>query len=463
MNESETSRSTRREFIKTTGRIAAVSTLAGVALPHVHAAGSGTIQLALVGCGGRGTGAVNNAFHSKGGPVKLVAMADVFESRLNGSFDGLNQNNADKMDVPQDRKFVGFDAYKKAMDCLKPGDIVILTTPPAFRWVHFGYAIAKGLNVFMEKPVTVDGPTSKRMLAQAEEASKKSLKVGVGLMSRHSRAMQELQKRIQDGEIGDVILLRGYRMHGPVGSAFSTKWPGEPSELLWQIKRFHGFLWASGGCFNDFYIHHVDHLCWMKDAWPIKAQALGGRHYRQDPDGQPYVDQNFDSYSVEYTFADGAKMYMDGRCINGCNDIYSSYAHGSKGLAIVSKSSDCGFPSSIFKGQNPQRSNLLWTSPNLPDQMDPYTNEWNDLMEAIRNDKPYNEAALGVQASLVSSMGRMAAHTGQEITYDDMLNCEHEFAPDVDKFTANSPAPLLASADGKYPVPMPGITKKREY
>ena len=128
-------------------------------------------------------------------------------------------------------------------------------------------------------------------------------------MSRHSRALQELQQRIQDGEIGDVILLRGYRMHGPVGSAFQTKWPGSPSELLWQIRNFHGFLWASGGCFNDFYIHHVDHLCWMKNAWPVKAQALGGRHYKLNPEGVPYVDQNFDTYSVEYTFADGAKMY----------------------------------------------------------------------------------------------------------------------------------------------------------
>jgi hypothetical protein len=175
------------------------------------------------------------------------------------------------------------------------------------------------------------------------------------------------------------------------------------------------------------------------------------------------VDQNFDSYAVEYTFDDGSKMYMDGRCMNGCNDIYSSYAHGSKGLAIVSKSSDCGAPSTTFKGQNAQRSNMIWTSKIAPDQSDPYQNEWNDLMEAIRNDKPYNEAERGVKASLVSSMGRMAAHTGQEITFDDMLNCEHEFAPDVDKLAMNSPAPLQADKDGKYPAPMPGITKKREY
>jgi predicted dehydrogenase len=463
MNETSSSLTNRREFIKTTGRLAAASALAGVALPAVHAASTDVIKLALVGCGGRGTGAADNALNCAGGPLKLVAMADVFENRLNSSFDGLKAKCGDKMDVPQDHKFVSFDGYKKAMDCLNPGDIVILTTPPAFRWVHFTYAIAKGLNVFMEKPVTVDGPSSRKMLKLAEAAAAKNLKVAVGLMSRHSRPLQELYKRIQDGEIGDVILLRGYRMHEPAAAAFSTKWPGQPSELLWQIQNFHSFLWASGGCYNDFYIHHVDHLCWMKNALPVRAQALGGRHYKTDADGVSYVDQNLDTYSVEYTFPDGAKMYMDGRCMYNCASIYHSFAQGSKGLAVVSKNGDCGTPSMIFKGQNQQRSNLLWTSKDTPGQENPYVNEWDDFLDAIRNDKPYSEAKRGIEISTVSSMGRMAAHTGQEITYDDMLNCEHEFAPDVDKLTFDSPAPVQAGKDGKYPGPMPGVTTKREY
>jgi predicted dehydrogenase len=301
------------------------------------------------------------------------------------------------------------------------------------------------------------------MLGLAEESVKKNLKVGVGLMSRHSRPLQELADRIHGGEIGEIILLRGYRMQGPLASFRSTRWPGDPSELLWQIQRFHSFLWASGGCFNDFYIHHIDHLCWMKNAWPVKAQALGGRHYRTEPNGTPFVDQNLDTYAVEYTFEDGTKMLMDGRCINGCADIYSSYAHGSKGSAIVAKSGDCGAPSSMFKGQTPRRSDLLWTSQSKPGQEDPYLNEWNDLVDAIRNDKPYNEAKRGIEATIVSNLGRMAAHTGQELTFDEMLNCEHEFAPGLDKLTMSSPSPLPADKDGKYPVPMPGITKKREY
>ncbi|MEK7675233.1 MAG: Gfo/Idh/MocA family oxidoreductase [Verrucomicrobiota bacterium] len=464
MNEATNSLTTRREFLKNTSRIAAASALAGTALPYVHAAENNTIQVALIGCGGRGSGAAVNALNVKNGPLKLVAMADVFKQRLDGSYDALKRNQVGKLvDVPEDRKFVGFDAYRKAMDCLKPGDIAIFASPPAFRWVHFTYAIAKGLNVFMEKPVTVDGPTSRRMLQLGEESVKKNLKVGVGLMSRHSRALQELAQRIQDGEIGDIILMRGYRMHGPIGFFSSLPKPPGVSELMYQVQRFHSFLWASGGNYSDFYIHIIDHLGWMKNAWPVKAQALGGRHYRQSPEGVTYVDQNLDTYAVEYTFEDGSKFDFDGRCINGCHDIYSSYVHGSKGLAVASRNGDCGTPSAIFKGQNPRRSNLLWESKVKPDEQDPYQNEWNDLVDAIRNDKPYNEVKRGVEGSLVTSLGRMAAHTGQEVTYEEILNSDHEFAPGLDKLAADSPAPLQAGPDGKYPVPAPGIKTKREY
>jgi predicted dehydrogenase len=429
----------------------------------MYAAENNTIQVALVGCGGRGAGAAADALSVKNGPIKLVAMADVFANRLADSYKALKDGHGEKVDVPEGRRFVGFDGYRKAMDCLRPGDIAIFATPPAFRWVHFSYAIEKGLNVFMEKPVTVDGPTSKRMFKLAEDATAKNLKVGVGLMSRHSRALQELAKRVQDGEIGDIILQRGYRMHGPGGYFNSLPKPAGANELLYQVQRFHSFIWASGGNYSDFYIHLIDHLSWMKNAWPVKAQALGGRHYRQSPEGVTYVDQNFDVYAVEYTYADGTKFNFDGRCMTGCQDIYSSYLHGTKGMAVVSRSGDCGLPSSTYKGQTPSRPDLLWESKIGPDQQNPYQNEWNDLVDAIRNDKPYNEAKRGVEASLVTSMGRMAAHTGQEITYDDMLNCAHEMAPGLDKLTMDSPAPLQAGPDGRYPVPRPGIVKDREY
>ncbi len=462
MSQDIRSMASRREFLKNTGRIAAASALAGIALPHVHAAENNTIQVALIGCGGRGSGAAADAMSVKYGPVKLVALADVFPDRVKSSYDNLKKQFGDKVDSPQDRQFVGFDAYQKAMDCLKPGDIAIFATPPAFRWVHLAYAVEKGLNVFMEKPLTADGPTSRRMLKFAEEATAKNLKVGVGLMSRHSRALQQLATRIHDGEIGDLILMRGYRMHGPIAGYYGPK-PKEMSEVEFQVRKFHAFIWASGGAFSDFYIHIIDHCCWMKNAWPVKAQALGGRHYRQTPEGVACIDQNFDVYSTEYTFADDTKFIMDGRCILGCNDIYNSFAHGAKGTAIISRSGDCGGPSATFKGLAATKPNKLWESKVPPDEGNPYQNEWNDLVDAIRNDKPYNEVKRGVEASLVTSMGRMAAHTGREITFDDMLNCEHEMAPGVDKLTMDSPAPLLPGPDGKYPIPQPGIVTQREY
>ncbi len=324
MSETTKKSTSRREFLKSTGRIAAVSALAAGVVPRIYAAENNTIKVALIGCGGRGTGAASDALSVKNGPIKLVALADVFENRVARSYKGLKGRHAKQVDVPEGRKFVGFDGYKQAMDCLSPGDIAIFASPPAFRWVHFTYAIRKGLNVFMEKPVTVDGPTSRRMFKLAEEATAKNLKVGVGLMSRHSRALEQLFQRIQDGEIGEIILQRGYRMHGPAAFFRSLPKPPGISDLLYQIQRFHSFIWASGGNFSDFNIHVIDHLCWMKNAWPIKAHALGGRHYRQSPEGITYVDQNFDTYSVEYTYADGSKFFLDGRCIDGCHNIFSS-------------------------------------------------------------------------------------------------------------------------------------------
>lgn len=446
----------RRAFLKASSTVAAATALANVAIPKVHAAEDSTVQVALIGCGGRGTGAVADALQTKSGPIKLVAMADVFENRLNNSHDSLKKQFQGLVDVPSDRKFIGFDGYKHAIDSLKKGDVAIMTTPPAFRWVFYKYAIEKGVNVFMEKPVTVDGPSSRKMLELNEEAIKKNLKVGVGLMCRHSQARGELGKRIQDGEMGDLLTLRCYRMHGPVGFFSSGPKPEGISELMYQVQRFHSFLWASGGAFSDFYIHNIDECCWMKDAWPVQAQATGGRHYRGDS-----IDQNFDNYSVEYTFADGSKLFMYGRCMPGCHDEFASYAHGSKGAALISSQGHWPARSTIYKSQKMDKNNVQWAYEG--NEQNPYHVEWEKLVKAIREDTPHNEVKRGVEASVVTSMGRMAAHTGQIVTYDDMLNCEHEFAPELDKLTKDSEAPLKLAPNGKYPVPQPGLNKDREW
>ena len=456
MTEPKTDNS-RRAFLRTTGQVAAASALAGVAIPSVHAGEDNTIRVALIGCGGRGAGAASNALAAKGGPLKLVALADVFRDRLDHCHEALTNEASDKVDVPDNRKFVGFDGYKAAMDCLRPGDIAIMATPPAFRWVQFGAAIERGLNVFMEKPLTVDGPTSKRMFELGEKAAAKNLKVGVGLMCRHCDARGELFKRIQDGAIGDIVLLRAYRQSAPVGSALVEPRPDGISELMYQIQRFHGFLWASGGCFSDFLIHNIDECCWMKNDWPTKASATGARTYREN-----YIDQNFDTYSVEYSFKDGAKMMLEGRTITGCKPEFASYVHGTKGSAVISESGHTPSRCRIFKGQNMTRKEVVWAAPQP--EVSPYQLEWDHLIAAIRDNTPYNEVKRGTEASLVTSMGRMAAHTGQVVTFDDMLNCSHEFAPTVASLTIDGPAPLQVDPKlGHYPWPQPGITVDREF
>ena len=460
MSENRDFETDRRQFLKIAGA-ASVAGLGALHLPSVHAYGKNvdSLQVALVGCGGRGTGAAADALSVNNAPLRLVAMADVFQDRLDGSHAAITQNfqqTPEKVEVPQERRFIGFEAYKQAMDALNPGDIVILATPLAFRWVHYQYAIEKGLNVFMEKPVIADGPSAKRMLELAKKADEKGIKSAVGLMVRHCRGRMELHDRISNGEIGDIVMMRAYRMHGPVASCFSTRKPPEKSEVMYQIERFHSFLWASGGLFSDFYIHQIDETSWMKNAWPVKAQALGGRHYRGD-----FIDQNFDSYAVEYTYPDGSKLFFDGRTMLGCRNDMSSVVHGSKGSAIVSASGHTPGRVKIFSGQRQHRDDEVWAFPQP--EANPYQLEWIDFVEAITKNLPYNEVPRGVEASLVTAMGRMAAHTGQEISYEQMLDCPHEFAPNVDKMTADGPAPVMPLEDGSYPVPQPGILTEFEY
>ncbi len=460
MSDSLSTVLSRRDLLKTTGTVAAASTLASLS-SSLYAAEDSTIRVALVGCGGRGTGATANALEVPNEPIKLVAMADVFDGKLSLSHNGLKTKFGDKVDVPEDRRFIGFEAYKEAMDALSPGDIVILTTPPAFRWVQFTYAIEKGLNVFMEKPLTVDGPGTRKMLALGEQAKAKNLKVGVGLMCRHSKARGELFDRIQDGQLGDVLLIRAYRMLGPTGNTPVAPNPGELSDLQYQIKNFHGFLWLSGGAYSDFLIHNIDEGCWMKNDFPVEAIASGGRHYRGDA-----IDQNFDTYSTEYTFADGTKMMVEGRTLFGCYQDFATYVHGSKGSAVCSQGGHFPAKSRIYKNQQMDKGDLVWAYQSdgpKGDESNPYQDEWNDLIEAIRNDLPYNEVERGAKASLVTSMGRMAAHTGKKITYDQILNEGMEFAPGIADLTLDSNSPLMPNADGKYPVPQPGLITKQEY
>ena len=445
----------RRKFLTTASQALATTTLLS-GVTHslhsslVHAAGSDSINIALIGCGGRGGGAAADALGIVEAPLKLTALADVAEGRTEMVRRILSRQFPDQVDVPDDRMFKGFDAFKQALDTLRPGDIAIFATPAAFRATHFEYAISRGLHVFMEKPVAVDGPSAKRIIDLASKADLNKLKVGVGLMCRHCPRRRELFDRLQSGEAGELLAFRAYREHAPAHNL--DLFPGVPddtTELAWQVKRFHNFLWASGGIFSDYYIHNIDEVCWMKNAWPVTAVATGGRHYKGKMN-----DQNFDSYAVEYTFEDGTKFYFSGRAMKDCGRKFGGFGQGSKGAFTISARGHKPSRATIYKGQKMEESQILWTA--AQPEPNPYKEEWRHLVSAILMDVPYNEAVRGAQASLVTAMGRFAAHTGKQVTYDEMLVMPDDMTASVAGMTENSAAPVLADANGIYPVPMPG-------
>ncbi|MFZ5832464.1 MAG: Gfo/Idh/MocA family protein [Planctomycetota bacterium] len=446
---SSLSPSSRRQFLAASGKVAAASALASAAVPRCHAAESNTIKLALVGCGNRGSGAVGNAFACSGGPVKLHAMADIFENRLKVSHDRLKKEFGEKVDVSSDRRFIGFDAYKHAIDCLGPGDIVLLTTHAAFRPVHFEYAVRKGVNVFMEKSFAVDSPAARRMLNSVAESEKKNLKVAAGFMWRHSRGREEVIERIHNGAIGDVNMLRIYRVHGPGGHCGPL--PEGENELLFQLKHPLAFNWTCGGFFVDWHCHNVDVACWAKDAWPISAQAMGGRCYAS-------AANNFDHYTIEYTFADGAKLFAFSRHMANCWQTYSDYAHGSRGSARIMAALGQPKPK-IYKSQSMTDDQVTWEY--LENEPNPYEVEWQLLLDAVRQDRPHNEGRRAVEADLVAVMGRTAAHTGKMITWEETLNSTFQYVANIDEMTFDSPAPITAGPDGIYPCPLPGVTEER--
>ncbi|MFM8414185.1 MAG: Gfo/Idh/MocA family protein [Planctomycetota bacterium] len=449
----------RRGFLGDVSRGMAAATslgalVGGAGLRNAHAAGEDEIRVAVIGCGGRGTGATLDALSVPGGNLKVVAMADVFPERLSIKRQSLlaQEEFKDRIDVPEERSFIGFDAYKQAIDCLRPGDIALFATPPAFRAVHFAYAIEKGVHSFMEKPVAVDGASAKRIMELAGKADEKNLKVGVGLMCRHCDRRTELKQRLDAGEAGDLIAFRGYRNHNPFHNLDLSPGHGEMPEVLWQVRRFHNFLWGSGGIFSDYCIHHIDEVCWMKGAWPVTAEAIGGRHFQGKVN-----DQNFDNYAIEYTFPDGAKFFYQSRIMKDCKQEFGVFGQGAKGAFTISTSGHSPAKSTIYKSQRMDADNVLWAA--QQPEPNPYRREWEHLVAAIRSGEPYNEAVRGAEASLVTAMGRIAAHIGKPLTYQEALDWGDDLTAGVADLTADGPAPVQADADGRYPVPDPGRFK----
>ncbi len=452
----------RREFLKSTVKIAATSALAGVALPHVFAAEDSTIRLALIGCGGRGSGAVGNAMSAgglvlngnegggdgAGTGVRLVAMADLLPERIQRSHQALTELLGDKIDVPAERQFIGFDAYRHAIDCLRPGDVALLTTHAGFRATHLKYAVEKGVNVFMEKDFAADPGGVKQILECAEAAEKKNLKIAAGLMARHSSARQAMIQQIRDGAMGDIMLIRAYRMDPGYSMG---PFPHNTNELLWQLYPGHPyqFLWSSGGIFIELMIHQIDECFWVKDAWPVSAHGVGGRKADSTD-----CSQNLDSYSIEYTFEDGTKALVTGRYIPDCFNDFVTYVHGTKCAAQFS--GNIHAPSSqIYKDQRISPKNVAWKPEK--EQVNPWQAEWQVLLDAIRHDRPHNEARRAALSNLGAIMGRAAVHTGQVVTWDEAMASNFQFCSNVAELTENSPAPVQADKDGRYPAPVPGV------
>lgn len=419
---SDTKNPSRREFLKGTSVAAGGAALAGTLsiARSAYAQTSDEMRVALIGCGGRGNGAAGN-FLKASKNVKIVAVADAFQRKAEGT--------ARRFKLPKERAFWGFDAYKKAIatDC----NMVILATSPGFRPIHHRAAIEAGKHVFMEKPCCVDAPGFNMLMETNKMADEKGLKVGVGLQRRHSSGYQQGIKEIHDGKYGDLICLRPYWNGG--GVWVRGRQAGQ-TEMAYQMNNWYYFVWLCGDNICEQHVHNLDVVNWAKNAHPVSANAMGGREVRKGKDH----GQIFDHHFVEFTYPDGSKMYSQCRHIRGAWSNVSEYVHGTKGH---------GGPTA---GGGPK---LKFGNP--------YDQEHYDLVDAIRNDKKYNEGWYGATSSFTAVLGRMASYSGKAVKWDDAAkNGKAEMIyKDPDKLTMNSEPPVLPNEDGDYPVAVPGRFK----
>lgn len=435
----------RREFLTKSSTLAVGAALSTSLLARsAHAGSDETIKVALVGCGNRGTGAAVQAL-STAGPVVLWAMADTFADRLAGSLKSLaaTKEVASRIDVPGERQFVGLDAYRHAID--SGVDVVLIAAPPGYRPLHFEYAVKAGKHVFMEKPVATDAPGVRRLLATNEEAKRKGLKVGVGLQRHHDPIYVEMVKRLQDGAIGDITFYRCYW-----NNAAPAKQPVAHdglTELEYQIRNWYFFNWLSGDHIVEQHIHNLDVCNWVQGATPVSAQGQGGRQVRI---GKEYGNI-FDHHFVEFTYANGAKMLSQCRQIPGCWNSVAEFAHGTRGWSDVSggRILATGQPEERLRTKGRARQ------PNTTSG-NPYQQEHDALFAAIRSGTEFNETENGAHSTLTAILGRMATYSGKEVKWEQALSSQLALTTDAEDF--NAAAPLVANADGFYPVAVPGIS-----
>ncbi len=429
---------TRRDFLK-------ISAAGGAALVtgldvarFAHAPGSDEIKIALVGCGGRGTGAAANVLDNvTHGQVKLIALADIAREKLDRSCETLEKRFKEKVDVSEGKKFIGLDAYQEVMGT--DADIVLLVTPPGFRPMMFEAAVKAGKHIFMEKPVAVDGPGYRRIRAANETAKQKGLIVAVGHHLRHAVNHRNVIRQIHDGLIGELQYTRAY---------FNTNgiWNRERkdgmTEMQYQIQNWYHFIWLSGDHIVEQHVHGIDVCNWLAQGHPVEATGMGGRQVRAEKG----IGEIFDHHAVQYTCANGVRSFSECRQIPGCWPSFTHHAHGTKGSVSFEGGNDNVMI--YLKGQEPQR---------LKGGPDGHQIEWDDFIAALRARQPYNEVETAADSTMTAILGRMATYSGKLIAWDDAVKSELSCFPDRlawDAEPKSKPGP-----DGIYPCAVPGVTK----
>lgn len=418
-------RPTRRTFLKQTAAASAVVPLAS--WPNVHVGGIDELKVGLVGCGGRGSGAAAQAV-STAGPVRLFAMADAFADRLQGSLNGLQEveGAAQRIDVPADRQFTGFDAFERLLQT--DVDVVILATPPHFRPAQFEAAIAAGKHVFLEKPCAVDAPGVVKVLNAAQQAREKKLSVVSGLQRHHQQTYLAAMERIHDGALGRILFARcSWNMGGLWMHPRKPEW----SDMEWQLRNWLYFTWLSGDHIVEQHVHNLDVINWALQAHPLRCRGMGGRQVRTDP----AYGHIFDHHAVQYEYPGGVWLFSECRQIDGCVNDVSEHLYGADGEAHLG-----GKP--VITGKN------AWQYDGPTN--DPYQAEHDDLFASIRAGAAINEGRMVAESTLTAIMGRMATYSGQSVTWEEALTSDERLGP-----TSYEMGPLPVD-----PVPMPGRRRR---
>ncbi len=418
----------RRQFLRT-----ASLTAIGASLPlerSVFAASDDTIKIALIGCGGRGSGAANQALNT--GAVKLVAIADVSQTQIDKSLENLKKLHPNSVDVPPERQFLGVEGFKKAIATC---DVVLIAAPPGFRPSHFEEAVRQGKNAFLEKPLATDAPGIRQILAANVEARKKGLKVAVGFQRHHKPNYIEALKRIHDGAIGDVVAMRVFWRGGSRGGL--ERLPGE-TELAYQLRNWYFYTWLSGDHIVEQHCHNIDVGNWVKGEFPIRAFGLGGRQVRTTKEH----GQIFDHHSVEFEYEDGTRMFSECSQIPHLWPSVSEHIIGTKGGADMTDGTAqiSGATTWKYSGK----------------RVDGWQQEQTDFFNAVRNNQSCNELDFSARSTMTAIMGRMATYSGLLVEWDAAFNSKLALVPK--DISDTMIPPVLPDANGFYPVAQPGIT-----